>query len=116
MPNAWYAAWEFYGNYYKPNNVALTMVGDADPGMIFTQVERQYADWKPSHPPLIPAEQTPQGPKNIHVNWEADVSPRLFVSYHVPGMKPGTKDTAVTMILPELLVSRSAPLFQKLRY
>jgi len=116
MPNAWDAAWEFYGNYYKPNNVALIVVGDVEPKTIFAQVEKYYSDWKPSHPPQIPAEQSPQGPKNVHVNWEADVSPRLVVGYHTPAMQPGSKETAVTVVLPELLVSRSAPLFQKLRY
>ena len=116
MPNAWDAAWEFYGNYYKPNNVALVVVGDVEPKAIFAQVDKYYGDWKPSHPPQIPAEQSPQGPKNVHVNWEADVSPRLVVGYHTPAMHPGGKETAVTMILPELLVSRSAPLFQELRY
>ena len=116
MPHAWDAAWEFYRNYYKPNNVALIVVGDVEPKAIFSEVEKYYSDWKPSHPPQIPAEQPPQGPKNVHVNWEADVSPRLVVGYHTPAMHPGDKETAVTMVLPELLVSRSAPLFQKLRY
>jgi zinc protease len=116
MPNAWDAAWEFYGNYYKPNNVALVVVGDVEPKAVFTQVEKYYSDWQTSHPPQIPAEQLPPGPKNVHVSWEADVSPRLVVGYHTPAMHPGNKETAVTMILPELLVSRSAPLFQKLRY
>lgn len=116
MPSAWDAAWEFYGNYYKPNNVALIVVGDVAPKTIFTQVEKYYADWTPSHPPQIPAEQPPNGPKDVHVNWEAGVSPRLVVGYHTPAMQPGSKETAVTMVLPELLVSRSAPLFQKLRY
>ena len=116
MPHAWDAAWEFYGNYYKPNNVALIVVGDVEPKAIFTDVEKYYSDWKPSHPPQIPPEQRPQGPKSVHVDWEADVSPRLVVGYHTPAMHPGDKETAVTMVLPELLVSRSAPLFQKLRY
>ena len=116
MPHAWDAAWEFYGNYYKPNNVALIVVGDVDPKTVFAQVEKYYGGWKPSHPPEIPAEQPPQGPKSVHVSWEADVSPRLVVGYHTPAMHPGSKETAVTMILPELLVSRSAPLYQKLRY
>jgi len=116
MPNAWDAAWEFYGNYYRPNNVALIVVGNVEPKAVFAQVEKYYSDWKPSHPPQIPSEQAPQGPKNVHVNWEADVSPRLVVGYHTPAMHPGSKETAVTIVLPELLVSRSAPLFQKLRY
>jgi zinc protease len=116
MPHAWDAAWEFYGNYYKPNNVALIVVGDVEAKPVFAQTQKYYSDWKPSHPPQIPAEQAPRGPKNVHVNWEADVSPRLVVGYHTPAMHPGDKETAVTMVLPELLVSRSAPLFQKLRY
>ncbi|HKW26609.1 MAG TPA: pitrilysin family protein [Terriglobales bacterium] len=116
MPHAWDAAWEFYGNYYKPNNVALVVVGDVEPKAIFAEVEKHYSDWKPSHPPQIPSEQLPQGPKDVHVNWDADVSPRLVVGYHTPAMRPGDKETAITMVLPELLVSRSAPLFQKLRY
>jgi predicted Zn-dependent peptidase len=52
----------------------------------------------------------------VHVKWDAEVSPRLVVGYHTPAMQPGTKDTAVTLLLPELLTSRSAPLYQKLRY
>jgi len=116
MPHAWDAAWEFYGDYYKPNNVALIVVGDVEPKAIFSEVEKYYSDWKPSHPPQIPPEQPLQGPKNVHVDWEADVSPRLVVGYRTPAMHPGDKETAVTMVLPELLVSRSAPLFQKLRY
>ena len=116
MPNAWDAAWEFYGNYYKPNDVALIVVGDVDPKMIFAQAEKHYGDWKPSQPSQIPAEQQPKGPQQLHVPWDADVSPRLLVGYHTPAMHPGTKETAVTMVLPELLTSRSAPLFQKLRY
>ena len=116
MPNAWDSAWEFHHNYYAPNDVAVIAVGDVDPATIFAEVEKRYADWKPSHPPQIPAEQAPGGPKQVHVKWEADVSPRIIVGYHTPAMKPGSKETAVTQILSELLASRSAPLFQKLRY
>lgn len=116
MPNAWDSAWEFYHNYYAPNDVAIIAVGDVDASKVLAEVEKRYADWKPSHPPTIPAEQATDGPKQVHVKWEADVSPRLFIGYHTPGMMPGSKESAVTQILPELLTSRSAPLFQKLRY
>ncbi len=116
MPNAWDSAWEFYHNYYAPNGVAVIAVGDVDAAKIFAEAEKRYADWKPSHPPQIPAEPAPDGPKQVHVKWEADVSPRLIVGYHTPAIQPGSKETAVSQILSELLVSRSAPLFQKLRY
>jgi zinc protease len=116
MPDAWDAAWAFYGDYYKPNNVALLIVGDVDPNAMFAQAEKNYSDWKPSHPPQIPAETPPAAPRNLHVAWEAEVSPRLIVGYHTPAMHPGSRETAVTLLLPELLTSRSAPLYQKLRY
>lgn len=116
MPSAWDAAWEFYHNYYAPNDVAIIVAGDVKPEAIFAEVQKRYSDWKPSRPPQIPPEQSPNGPKQVHVKWEADVSPRLDVGYHTPAMKPGSKESAITQILPELLTSRSAPLFQKLRY
>ena len=116
MPNAWDSAWEFYHNYYAPNDVAVICVGDVDAAKIFAEADKRYADWKPSQTPQIPTEPAPDGPQQVHVKWEADVSPRLVVGYHSPAMKPGSKQTAVTQILPELLTSRSAPLFQKLRY
>ena len=116
MPNAWDSAWQFFHNYYAPNDVAVICVGDVDPAQVFAEAEKRYSDWKPSQIPQIPAEQAPDGPKQVHVNWEADVAPHVAIAYHIPAIKPGTKETSVTEILSELLTSRSAPLFQKLRY
>jgi zinc protease len=116
MPEAWDVAWEFYHNYYTPKSVAIIVVGDVEPEKVFAEVEKRYADWKPVTPPQIPAEAAPTGEVSVHVKWDADVVPKLMVGYHTPAMKPGTKEAAVGLILQELLTSRSAPLFQKLRY
>jgi zinc protease len=116
MPNASAAAWDFFQNYYAPNNVALVIVGDVQPATIFSEVEKRYSDWKPRPAPKIPAASTPAGEKTVHVAWDADVSPRVTVSYHTPSVDPGNRESAVNFILSELLVSPSAPLFQKLRY
>lgn len=116
MPNAWDAAWEYYYGYYQPNNVALVIVGDVDPAKLMPEIEKKYSDWKPVPVPNIPPEQVSTKEVSVHVPWDAEVSPHVMVGYHTPAMVPGTKDGAVTQILSELLVSRSAPLFQKLRY
>jgi zinc protease len=116
MPKAWDAAWEFYRNYYAPNDVAIIVAGDVNPDQILADVTRAYADWKPSKLPAIPAEQEPTAEQKVHVDWEADVAPQLMVAYHTPAMKPGTREGAVTAVLPELLTSRSSPLFQQLMY
>jgi predicted Zn-dependent peptidase len=44
------------------------------------------------------------------------VAPRLMVAYHTPAFVAGTTESAVALVLDELLTSRSAPLYQKLRY
>ncbi|HSE49168.1 MAG TPA: pitrilysin family protein [Terriglobales bacterium] len=116
MPEAWDVAWEFYRNYYTPASVGILVVGDVEPDRIFAEVEKYYSDWKAVTPPAIPPEQEPDGEKTVHVKWDSDVSPKLMVGYHTPAFKPGTKEAAIGILLSELLTSRSAPLFQKLRY
>jgi zinc protease len=116
MPHAWDAAWQFFHNYYTPNDVALIIVGDVNPQKLFPVIEKAYADWKPVPTPRIPSPPEPKDERPVHVEWEADVAPRLMVTYHTPAFHPGTPEAAVALVLDELLTSRSAPLFQKLRY
>jgi zinc protease len=116
MPNAWDAAWEFFHDYYTPNDVAIVVVGDVNPPKLFPAIEKAYANWRPAPAPKIPVPQFPPNEKPVHVNWEADVAPHVMVSYHTPADDPGSVDGAMALVLPELLTSRSAPLYQKLRY
>ena len=116
MPNASAAAWEFFRHYYTPNNCVLVVVGDVQPSVVFTEVEKRYGGWAPRPTPKIPAARGPTGEKTVHVPWEADVSPRVTISYRTPAVDPGSRESVVNLILGELLVSRSAPLFQKMRY
>jgi len=116
MPQAWDAAWQFFRNYYTPNDVAIIVVGDVDPHKLFPMIEKAYADWKPVPTPKIPLPTEPKERRVVHVEWEADVAPRLLVAYRTPAFNPGTPESAVSLVLDELLTSRSAPLYQKLRY
>jgi zinc protease len=116
MPNAWDAAWEFFRNYYNPASLAIVVVGDVNPQKLFPVIEKAYADWKPVPPPKTPAPIYPPNEPPVHVNWEADVAPHIMIAYHTPAEDPATADAAMALVLNELLTSRSAPLFQKLRY
>lgn len=116
MPQAAEAAWRFFDDFYRPNNVALVVVGDVQPDQIFAEVEKQYADWKPKETRPIPPPNPPLGEKRVHAEDTAEVAPRLVLGYYSPAADPGSVETAVMQVLPELLTSRSAPLFQKLRY
>jgi zinc protease len=116
MPHSWDAAWQFFHNYYTPNDVALIIVGDVNPQKLFPAIEKAYGDWKPVPTPKIPTPPEPKDEKPVHVDWQAEVAPRLLVAYRTPAFHPGTPESAVALVLDELLTSRSAPLYQKLRY
>ncbi|MBI4462781.1 MAG: insulinase family protein [Acidobacteria bacterium] len=116
MPNHYQAARAFYDTYYRPNNCVVVIAGDIRVEEIFTEVEPYYRDWQPKPVPPIPAASPLQGPKREHVPWPADVAPRLHVAYRVPAFRTGTVETAVGQLLGELLVSRSASLYKKLRF
>jgi zinc protease len=116
MPNEYDAAVKFYSDYYRPNNVVLVVAGDVDPDSIFRLAENLYGDWAPANPPELPEPEPVGGPKREHIDWGVDVPPRVQVAYRMPPHRTGSVETAVGQLLPELLTSETAPLYQKLRF
>lgn len=117
MPNEYQAALKFYDTYYRPNNCVLVIAGDVKAKDIFPIIEKAYKDWQPKPvPPIETTGSPPNKEQREHVTWDADVAPIVWVSYRTPAFKPGTKESGVMLILDELLVSESAPLFKKMRY
>ncbi len=116
MPNEYAAARAFYDTYYRPNNCVLVIVGDVKAEEIFAQVEPYYRDWQLKQAAPVPAGSPLQGPKREQVTWGVEVAPRLYLAYRLPAFKTGSVETAVGQLLGELLVSRSAPLYKKLRF
>ena len=116
MPNHYEAAREFYDTYYRPNNCVLLIVGDVKTDEVYAQVKARYRDWQSKPTPPLPAPAPLGGPKREAVQWPADVAPQLFLAYGMPRFHTGTAETAVGQLLSELLVSRSAPLYRRLRF
>lgn len=116
MPNEYEAAVEFHDNYYRPNSCVLLVSGDVEPAEIFSLAGELYSEWEPKDGPALPEMPAVDGPKRDHVNWDVDVPPRVSVAHRAPtACSPGTKETAIGMLLPELLTSETAPLYQTLR-
>lgn len=117
MPNHYDAAVKFYQTYYRPNNCVLVIAGDVKTGEMLPKIRQYYASWQSSPIPNVTVEDPPQKEeRRDHISWESDVPPRVSVAYKAPGYQTASMETAVGQILPELLVSESAPLFKKLRY
>ena len=111
-----YARW-FYDSYYRPNNCVLVMAGDIDVATLIPKINAAFGGWEYQEAPVIDVQDPPQqSERRGHVAWDADVPPRVNVAYLGPKFVTGSKGTAVGQILGELLTSRSAPLFRKLRF
>ncbi|HVT42804.1 MAG TPA: pitrilysin family protein [Thermoanaerobaculia bacterium] len=116
MPNSYRAGRAFYETFYRPNNAVVLVTGDVDPQRVFALVEQVYGSWQPRPIPEVPDPRRVGGPKKGHVDWESDVPPQVDFAYRVPAFEPGTTESSVIMILPELISGETAPLYQKLRY
>lgn len=115
MPNEYEAAKKFYEDFYRPNNTLLVVSGDVAPDDVFDRARAGYGSWEPRDLPS-PGEPGPVGgPKFEHVDWPVDVPPRVLLCYRMPPHRTGSVATAVGQILPELLASETAPLYQLLR-
>ncbi len=65
---------------------------------------------------MLPEPEPVGGPKREHIAWGVDVPPRVQLAHRMPAHKTGSVETAVGQLLPELLTSETAPLYQKLRF
>lgn len=111
-----HARW-FYDTYYRPNNCILVIAGDFTKAELLPKLTAAFGPWEAKQPPAIDIQDPPQTEElRGHVAWDADVPPRVNVAYKGPRFSTGSKGTAVGQILGELLASRSAPLYRKLRF
>jgi zinc protease len=117
MPNQYEHAVWFYDTYYRPNNCVLIVSGDVRKDDLLPKIKSAFGGWQPKPTPPVTLQDPPQtGEKRGHVEWDADVPPRVTVAYKGTPFKTGSRESAVAQILPELLTSESASLFRTLRY
>ena len=116
MPNEYQAALKFYTDWYRPNNAVLIVAGDVQPDSIFRLAENLYGSWEQKPTPPLPDAPPVGGPKREHVSWPADVPPRVSVSWRVAPFSSESIESAVALLLPDLLTGQTAPLYQELRF
>jgi zinc protease len=115
MPEGYEYSLQFFNRYYRPENTALILVGDVDPGKAAELAKRYYGEWKRGYqPPAVVAEPPQKGPKSGHIDYPNPTRPYIMVGYRVPGFSTANVDSAGLDVLTELLFSESAPLYQEL--
>jgi zinc protease len=115
MPKELAYSRQFFDRYYRPENVILLVVGDAEPEKVFALVEKNYGDWKRGGKhPAVPAEPPQKQEKRAALMWKGATLPMLFEGYHAPGFSTVSVDGPTLDVLAELLFAERAPLYKKL--
>jgi len=115
MPNEMAYSRTFFDRYYRPENVVLVVVGDADPEATFALVEKEYGAWKAGGPhPVVPVEPPQTKEKRADLKWPGPTLPMWLAGYHVPGFSTTNVDMPALDVLAELLFAERAPLYKRL--
>jgi zinc protease len=115
MPKAFAYSRQFFDRYYRPENVIILVVGDAEPEKVFKLVEKHYGDWKPGGKhPAIPVEPPQKQEKRAALTWKSPTLPMLIEGYHAPAFSTTNVDVATLDVLVELLFAERAPLYKRL--
>lgn len=103
---------QFHDTYYRPNNIALVLVGDINPDSVLPIVEQAFGGWEPKslpEPALLRDERLAQPVERIEVT--APASDAVWVGWTLPPASDGTRPAleALASVLggPHGLLSRS---------
>ena len=115
MPKELAYSHQFFDRYYRPENVIILVVGDAEPEHVFKLVEAAYGDWKRGGKhPAVPVEPPQKQEKRAALTWKGPTLPLLLEGYHAPGFSTTNVDVPTLDVLAELLFAERAPLYKQL--
>jgi len=115
MPKELAYSRQFFDRYYRPENVIILVVGDAEPEKVFKLVEKHYGEWKPGDKhPAIPVEPAQKKEKRAALTWKGATLPMLLEGYHAPAFSTTNVDVPTLDVLSELLFAERAPLYKRL--
>jgi zinc protease len=115
MPKEFAYSRQFFDRYYRPDNVIILVVGDAEPEAVFKLVEQHYGEWKPGGKrPAVPVEPPQKQEKRASLTWKGPTLPLLLEGYHVPAFSTTNVDLPTLDVLAELLFAERSPLYKRL--
>ncbi len=115
MPNQYTYSLQFYGRYYKPENISIIIAGDVEPNNVFGLIQKYWGDWKKGDFNVdIPAEPASDGPVYAHIDWDTPTLPWIAVAFHGPAASDRKIDMAAMDIIARMAFSSSSDLYKKL--
>jgi zinc protease len=112
MPGYYDYSLQFFQRFYRPENVTLMVVGDAQPQRVVELAKKHYGDWKKGYQaPAIQAEPPQTEAKRGQIDWPNPTSPYMLVGYRSPAF--AEKNSAEADLIEQLLFSETAPLYKE---
>jgi len=105
--------YDFYTQYYAPNQAVVCIVGDVRPDRVLQMIEKYFGSIprQPDPPPLVTAEPEQKGERRVAV--EFDANPEVGIAFHKMAMTHS--DQPVFDVLAQILSSgRTSRLYRKL--
>jgi zinc protease len=115
MPKEMAYSRTFFDRYYRPDNIVILVVGDADPETTFGLIEKSYGSWGAGGKrPAVPAEPPQKKEQRADLAWKGPTLPMLLEGFHVPAFSTVNVDLPTLDVLAELLFAERAPLYKRL--
>jgi zinc protease len=114
MPGYYDYSLTFFQRFYRPDNITLLVVGDAQPQRVEELARKYYGDWKKGYQaPAVQPEPPQTEAKKAHLDWPNPTNPYLLVGYHAPAFSTQDISSAAADLIDQLLFSANAPLYQE---
>lgn len=107
---------DFFNRYYRPNNAALVIAGDIEPGKALERVKYWFAEIPAGEPLLRPQAPAVERSEPSYLTLEDNVQlPRLYLAYPTPAaFAPG--DAEMEVVADILAEGKNSRLYKKLVY
>ncbi len=114
-PNQYEYALQFFKRFYRPENIAIVVVGDVKTDEVLAKIKKYYGDWKgEDYKQQIPAEPPQKEPRKAHVDWDSPTLPYFAVAYRAPAFSETEKDKAALDLLGAIAFGENSDISQKL--
>jgi zinc protease len=115
MPGYYDYSLKFFQRFYRPENITLLVVGDAQPQRVAELAKKYFGDWKKGYQaPAVEAEPPQTGAKRAELSWPNPTRPYLMVGYRSPAFSTRDVDSAAADVIDQLLFSETAPLYKEI--
>ena len=115
MPNQLEYSHTFFDRWYRPEKVAVIVVGDVEAEPTFEMVKKYFGSWERGDYSVdIPVEPPPSGQHYEHIKWASATSPILTIAFRGPGVANELKSKMAVDMMGEIYFGSNSDIYQDL--